>query len=70
VFNIGYVKLVVEGGRDVNSRVFIYFEFLVLWGKGIIESPLLKRDFCGVGTLIITENRGSLFFCLKKFCNP
>jgi hypothetical protein len=44
VFNVGYVKLIVEGGRGVNSRKFIYFKFLVLRGMGIIECPLFERD--------------------------
>jgi hypothetical protein len=44
VFDISYVKLIIEGCRSVHSRKFINLEFLVLRGMGIIESPLLERN--------------------------
>jgi len=44
VLDVSYVKLIIEGCRSVDGRKFIYLEFLVLRGMGIIKCPLLKRN--------------------------
>lgn len=37
-------KLPVLFDESFDNREFIYFEFLVFWGMGIIKSPLFERD--------------------------
>jgi len=44
MLDIGNIKLIIKGDWGENGRKFIYFEFLVLRGMGIVERPLFERN--------------------------